>query len=89
MLVDRSLVAADQGNVPPQHVSEEIENDWFDCVRFLQARPFGRTLFREAVTSLTLVSSALTPAGSMLIITTTAHSEDRVIELRSGKAVLI
>ena len=89
ILVDRMIAAAQQGGVTPQDVSEDVlKNDWFDWVRFLQARPFGRELLKEGVTSLMLKGSDSTPADPTLVVTTQAHSADRVISFQGGRATL-
>ena len=89
MLVARIFKAATQGGISLKQVYESvIENDWFDWVRFLQARPFGRALLKEGVTSLTLVCSDSTPVKPLLIVTTQAHPADRVISFHDGCATL-
>ena len=89
MLVDRMIAAAQQGSVTPQEVSEDVlKNDWFDWVRFLQARPFGRVLLKGGVTSLMLKGSDSTLADPLLVVTTQAHPADRVISFQGGRATL-
>ena len=89
MLMDRLSAAAKQGGIMLQQAYESvIENEWFDWVRFLQARPFGRVLLKEGVTSLTLKGSDSTPADPLLVVTTQAHPADRVISFQGGRATL-
>ena len=89
ILADRMIAAAKQGGFTPQMFSEDVlENDWFDWVRFLKARPFGRELLKEGVTSLMLKGSDSTPADPTLVVTTEAHPADRVISFQGGCATL-
>ena len=87
VLANRLFAAAQQANLTPQQVSEDLfENDWFDWVRFLMSRAFGRALLKEGVFSVTLVGSDSTPAEPMLIVKTQAN--DWVISLQQGRATL-
>jgi len=89
ILVDRMIAAAQLGSVTPQEVSEDVlKNDWFDWVRFLQARPFGRELLKEGVTSLMLKGSDSTPSDPTLVVTTQAQPAERVISFQGGRATL-
>lgn len=87
MLLDRLITASQQGGIPVVEVTEDLlHNDWFDYVRFLKGRPFGRQLLHEGVTGLTLVCSASTPATPMLIVTTSVVPADRAIWFKNGRA---